>query len=86
MIGLFCSISPAFATEMTAIFSVNKMTCAVCPLTVQKAMEHVDGVLDAKVDFDKKTATVKYDDERTGPKEIANASTEVGYPATLSDS
>ncbi len=84
--GLLGFISPVYATETSATFTIEKMTCAVCPLTVRKAMERVDGVLDAEVNFDSKTATVKYDDERTTPEEIARASTEVGYPASLSDS
>ena len=37
---------------------VQNMTCAVCPITVKKALERVSGVTDAKVDFDKKTASV----------------------------
>lgn len=86
MSGFLSYIPAVFATETSATFAIEKMTCAVCPLTVRKAMERVDGVLDAEVDFDNKTATVKYDDERTTPEEIARASTEVGYPATLSGS
>ncbi len=86
MFGLLSHVPSVFATETTATFTVEKMTCATCPLTVRKAMERVEGVLDAKVDYDSKTATVKFDDERTTPKEIAEASTEIGYPATLNDS
>jgi hypothetical protein len=37
------------------------MTCAVCPITVKKALERVPGVTDAKVDFDKKTASMSAD-------------------------
>jgi mercuric ion binding protein len=55
----------------------------MCPITVRKAMEGVDGVVDAKIDYDNKTATVTFDDARTSPTEIAKASTEIGYPATL---
>jgi len=74
----------ALAEESTVTFTVEKMTCATCPFTVRKVMKNVDGVVDAKVDYDSKTATVTFDDERTTPAEIANASTEIGYPATLS--
>ena len=37
------------------------MTCAVCPITVKKALEKVPGVTNAKVDFDKETASVTLD-------------------------
>ena len=36
----------------TVTLDVQNMTCAVCPITVKKALERVPGVTDAKVDFD----------------------------------
>ena len=81
--GLLGAGAPALADETTATFAVEKMTCATCPLTVRIAMKRVDGVTDAKVDYDSKTATVTFDDARTTVEEIAEASTNVGYPATL---
>ena len=61
------SISPTFsqvaaieaATEnQTAHFAIEKMTCAMCPITVRKAMEQVSGVEGVNVDFEAKIATV----------------------------
>ncbi|MEX0707234.1 MAG: cation transporter [Woeseia sp.] len=83
LIGLLATVAPAVADEVTATFTVEKMTCATCPLTVRKVMERVDGVVEAKVDYDTKTAIVTYDDERTTAAEIAAAATEIGYPAML---
>lgn len=80
--GLLGSAAPALADEATATFAVEKMTCATCPLTVRIAMKRVDGVIDAKVDLDSNTATVTFDDEQTNVNEIAEASTNVGFPAT----
>ena len=37
------------------------MTCPVCPITVKKALERVPGVTEAKVDFDKKTASISFE-------------------------
>ncbi len=34
----------SFAAEQTVTMDIEKMTCALCPLTVRKAMERVDGV------------------------------------------
>ena len=73
---------PGYAANQTVTMSVEKMTCALCPVTVRKAMERVDGVQDVDVDFDTKTATVTFDDSSTTVTEIAQASADVGYPAT----
>jgi mercuric ion binding protein len=75
-------VPPAMSADQTVSMNVEKMTCAVCPLTVRKAMERVDGVQHVDVDYDTKTATVTFDDTKTTAAEVARASTEVGYPAT----
>jgi len=73
----------ASADDQTVSMSIEKMTCALCPVTVRKAMERVDGVQDVEVDFDTKTATVTFDDDKTSASLVAQASTDVGYPATV---
>lgn len=72
----------AIAAEQTQSFSIEKMTCAICPITVRKAMERVDGVHSVTVDFEAKTAVAVFDPTLTSATAIANASTDVGYPAT----
>lgn len=72
------------AAEQTVTMDIEKMTCALCPLTVRTAMQRVDGVQEVDVDFDSKTAVVTYDDEKTTAEVVAQASTDVGYPATPS--
>lgn len=64
-------------------FTVEKMTCAVCPITVRKAMQRVDGVKDVTVDFAAKTATVVYDSDVTNAEQIGESSGSVGYPASV---
>lgn len=81
LIGLFAASAPALADRITAQFDVDNMHCALCPITVRKAMEMVDGVVEVQVDFDSKIATVTFDDDKTSTAEIARASTDVGYPA-----
>jgi periplasmic mercuric ion binding protein len=73
---------PAFADEQTVTMDIEKMSCVTCPLTVRLAMQRVDGVQDVAVDFDSKTAVVTFDDDKTTAIEVAQASTDVGYPAT----
>jgi len=70
------------ATQATAQFAIEKMTCATCPISVKKVMKRVDGVQSVEIDFETKIATVNYDPAITTPAEIAAASTNVGYPAT----
>jgi mercuric ion binding protein len=65
----------------TTTFSIENMTCALCPVTVKKAMEGVEGVRSVEVDFDAKTATVVFDPAATNADAIAAASTNAGYPA-----
>jgi len=69
------------AAEQRAVFAIDNMTCAICPITVKRAMEGVEGVKSVAVDFDAKTATVTYDAGATDTAAIAAASTNAGYPA-----
>lgn len=82
---LIGSLAAAVDDERTVAFEVDKMTCATCPITVRAAMQRVDGVKTVNVDLDSKTATVTYDASVTRPSEIAAASTNVGFPATVID-
>ncbi|MCW8834454.1 MAG: cation transporter [Colwellia sp.] len=65
------------------VFSIEKMTCKMCNITIRKAMEKVDGVVKATVDYNTKTATVLFDPKKANVDAIALASTNIGYPATL---
>lgn len=71
------------AAAQTTTFVIQNMTCALCPVTVKKAMEGVAGVESVSVDFDAKTATVVFDPSVTSPDAIAAASTNAGYPASI---
>jgi len=70
-------------TLQTVTLDVQNMTCAVCPITVKKALEKVAGVTDAKVDFDKKTASVSFDPDKASPASLTKATADVGYPSSL---
>jgi len=39
------------AAEQTVTFAVDNMTCALCPVTVKRAMEGVAGVRAVEIDF-----------------------------------
>lgn len=74
--------SKMVVSEETATFTIEKMTCAACPITVSKAMKGVDGVKNVTVDFSKKTATVVFNPAVASVEQIGAASTNAGYPAT----
>ena len=71
------------AAPQTTVLDVQNMTCSLCPVTVKKSLEMVPGVSQARVDFNKKTATVKFDADKTGAAALVKATTEAGYPSTL---
>lgn len=83
--GLQFSMSSALAqastTQQQATFTIENMTCALCPVTVKKAMEGVTGVKSVAIDFDAKTATVIFDPTKATVATIAQAATNAGYPA-----
>jgi mercuric ion binding protein len=51
-------------------------------ITVKKALEKVPGVTEAKVDLDKRTATVKFDADKADTAALVKATTEAGFPST----
>ncbi|MCH9699002.1 MAG: cation transporter [Gammaproteobacteria bacterium] len=65
---------------------VQNMTCAMCKITLKKALNKVDGVQNIDVDFDAKTATVAFDPNKTSTEAIIKATTNVGYPSTVRQS
>jgi len=69
-------------TPQTAVLDVKNMNCALCPITVQKSLQKLPGVAEAKIDFDKKTATVKFDADKVTPLALAKATTDAGFPST----
>lgn len=73
----------ALAASRTVTLDVKNMTCAVCPLTVRKALEHVPGVQQVSVSYADKTATVKFDDAATIADQLTEATKNAGYPSSI---
>lgn len=69
------------APSKTAVLDVQKLTCSLCSITVEKALQKVAGVVAAKIDMDKKTATVTFDPDKTGPAALVKATTDAGFPS-----
>ena len=73
----------SLAAEKIVILDVKNMTCAMCPITVKKSLEKVDGVSMVKISYDDKTAQVTFDDATTNDKALTEATTHAGYPSSL---
>lgn len=71
------------ADSRTVTLSVSNMDCAVCPITVRKALEKVPGVEAVKVDFKARLAVVAFDPAKTRPEALMKATADAGYPSTL---
>ena len=74
--------TPAWAGPRTVKLTVPGMTCATCPITVKKALQKVDGVIDAKVTWEPREATVTFDDAKTNLRAMTEATRNAGYPST----
>src|SRR5437763_324574 len=72
------------ASEETA-FNISGMDCASCVAHVEKAVRKLGGVESSQVNLARGRALVKFDPEKTNPREIASAITSAGYPARPED-
>ena len=84
LIAILLASPAALAGDpQTVVLDMQKMTCSLCSITVQKALQKVPGVAGAKVDYDKKTATVKFDPEKANLAALVRATTDAGFPAKI---
>ena len=61
-----------FSAESTATYRIEGMMCAMnCPQKVNDSLNGVDGIKSCKVDFESKTATVIFDNEKIDSEKIA---------------
>ena len=71
------------AAEQVVVLSVPGMNCSICPITVKKSLQKVEGVKSVNVIYENKTATVSFDNEQTDISSLANATRNVGYPSHI---
>jgi P-type Cu+ transporter len=73
--------SIALAADTTTTFKVTGMYCSACQTKIQHALQKTDGVKEARVDLDKGSATVTYDDGKVKPDQIVKIIEKEGYKA-----
>ena len=83
LVGLIAAGSALAAPPQTTTLAVENMTCGTCPIVVKKALERVSGVTSTSVDFDKRTATVTFDPDKTNSAKLTLATTEAGFPSKV---
>lgn len=71
------------AATKTVTLDVKNMTCPVCPITVKKALNRVPGVSKTDVSYERKDATVTFDDAKTNTDALIKATTNAGYPSKV---
>ena len=79
---LVVPVAALAGTPQTVVLDVQNMTCALCPVTVKKALQKVPGVAETKINFDTKTATVKFDPDKASVTTLVKATNDAGYPAS----
>ena len=81
-LGMAFIAAPAVAADRTVALDLPGMDCALCPITVKKALSRVSGVSKVAVSFEKKEAAVTFDDARTSVDALRRATANAGYPST----
>lgn len=82
-VATLTSATALAAGTTTATLAVTNMDCAVCPITVRKALEKVPGVDTAKVDLKTKHAVVIFDPAKTTPEALTKATNDAGFPSSV---
>jgi mercuric ion binding protein len=73
----------ASAAERTVTLAVENMYCDTCPYIVKQSLAKVPGVEKVVISFERKTAIVTYDDQKTAPSALASATTDAGFPSRV---
>jgi periplasmic mercuric ion binding protein len=71
----------ASAAERTITLAVDNMYCEACPYIVKESLVRVPGVETVVVSYERKSATVTYDDQKTTIDALTSATTQAGYPS-----
>jgi copper chaperone CopZ len=70
------SPAAANAVDKVTTLHVDGMTCGACATAVKQVLKKVEGVKEARVSYEEKSAVVTYDAAKVTPEKIAHAITE----------
>lgn len=83
MFGLLSIGENAVAKEQTITLTVENMTCSLCPVTVRKALNAVEGVHEANIALVENKAVITFDDDQTDVETLITTTTNAGFPSAL---
>lgn len=66
-------------TMRTVTIPVDGMICQVCAGTVKSALKKVDGVNDAEISLEKRSAVVHYDERKVNVEALTRAVKDAGF-------
>ena len=87
--GALVSYSVVMAEDMplkTITLDVDNMTCRMCPYTVRKALNRIDGVIKTEAKYEGKGigwAKVTFDPSKTNVEVLTRTTTMAGYPSRV---
>lgn len=61
--------------------NIEGMHCTGCSTRLEKVLNNVDGVEDAKVSLEEKKADIKYDETQVNEKELIDVVEDAGFKA-----
>ena len=61
--------------------NIEGMHCTGCSTRLEKVLNNVDGVEDAKVSLEEKMADIKYDETQVSEKELIDVVEDAGFKA-----
>lgn len=62
-----------------AVIHVQGMTCSHCKKSVEKALQTIDGVKNAKIDLETGNVTIDYDQQMTDENNLRKTISDAGY-------
>lgn len=63
------------------VLEVEGMTCAACPLTVEKALARLDGVYSTRTSYEPPEAVVRFDPAKITIEDLTRTTADAGYPS-----
>ncbi len=79
------SAQQGWTQEQTVRMQVSGMTCGICPISIRHRAMQMKGVLSATADIKTTSATVTFEDSQQSAQAIAQAITQLGYPAVIKE-
>ncbi|HEX8139515.1 MAG TPA: cation transporter [Pyrinomonadaceae bacterium] len=79
MVALTLCASTVFAATRTITIRVKGMTCGGCATTVEQAFKSTEGGEEARVNFERGGAVIKYDDQKVTVAKLLEIINNTGF-------